>query len=85
MLEKYNFTCIYLVGKSMLRCSSDSRCTVQSHRSLEAKENTLWRGGGQRHVHAVVTPELRGGGACSVHKAMFGFGRSAQFPRSRAS
>lgn len=68
MLEKYNFTCIYLVGKSMLRCSSDSRRTVQSPRSLEAKENTLWRRGGQWHVHAGVTPEPQGGGACSVHK-----------------
>lgn len=68
MLEKYNVTCIYLVGESMLRCSGDSRRTVQSPRSLEAKENTLWHRGGQWHVDAGVTLEPQGGRACSVHK-----------------
>ena len=50
MLGKHNFTCLYLVGTSILRCSSDSRCTVQSHRSLEAKENTLRHGEGMAHA-----------------------------------
>lgn len=85
MLEKYNFTCIYLVGKSMLRCSSDSRRTVQSPRSLKQRRTLCGAEVGSgtcmlesHRSHKEVEHAL-------FTKCMFAFGRSVQFPRSRAS